>query len=34
MLADKFKSGKAFDLEKCLKTYVNKNYGKQSIKRI
>jgi len=34
MLADKFKSGKAFDLEKSLKNYVNKNYGKQSIIRI
>ena len=27
MLADKFKCGKAIDVEKSLKTYVNKNYG-------
>jgi hypothetical protein len=27
MLADKFKSGKAIDLEKSLKSYVNKHYG-------
>jgi hypothetical protein len=33
MLADKFKSGKAIDLEKSLKTYVNKNYGKLFIKQ-
>lgn len=28
MLADKFKSGKAIDIEKSLKSYVYKHYGR------
>ncbi len=28
MLADKFKSAKTIDVEKQIKAYVNKNYGK------
>ncbi len=31
MLIDKFKSAKALDIEKELKLYIIKNYGKRNI---